>query len=336
MDRRVETMLEAGQVAGKYEIIKPLGAGGEGCVYLAKDGTLSRLVAVKRMGERRDEKPEELEKSEEIEEPEKLEKSEKDTAREVFLAAGEMTGETTGEAVLLEAAFLRDLGHPMLPVVYDLFYEDGWYLVLEYIEGISLHNYIKKTGYVEEEQGRIWAKALLEILEYFHTRKPPVIYRDLKPGNIMVCPDKSLRLVDLGAACLKSYEKDRDLQMALTSGYGAPEQRAGIGGRIYADERSDIYAFGRVLYYMMTGADPGKPPYGHLPVHVYNPLIGESLERVIDKCTREDPGERYQVVEEIRQDLCRQNRCGGNGRRRDFLRHMEKRVWLTQKLKVGL
>lgn len=322
-------MLEAGQMAGKYEIIKPLGAGGEGCVYLAKDGTLSRLVAVKRMEGRRNEKPEE---------------AEKDTVREVFLAAEEITEEaaedmsedTTGEEVLPEAAFLRDLGHPMLPVVYDLFYEDGWYLVLEYIEGISLHNYIKKTGYVEEEQGRIWAKALLEILEYFHTRKPPVIYRDLKPGNIMVCPDKSLRLVDLGAACLKSYEKDRDLQMALTSGYGAPEQRAGIGGHIYADERSDIYALGRVLYYMMTGADPGKPPYGNLPVHVYNPLIGEEMERVIDKCTRENPEERYQVVEEIRQDLSRKNRRGGRGRRRDFLRHMEKRVWLTQKQTEGL
>ncbi len=309
-----ERMLEAGRIVGKYEIVRPLGAGGEGCVYLAEDSVLLRPVALKRIGE----------------------ESTWDAA--VEKGAGNVerkAGNAAEEAVLREAGFLRDLQHPMLPVVYDLFYRDGWYLVMEYIEGVSLHNYIAKTGIVEEEQGRVWAEALLSIMEYLHTRKPPVIYRDLKPENIMVCADKSLRLVDLGAAWRKGYGGDTDGRMALTPGYGAPEQ-FGKGRKAYADERSDIFAFGRVLYYMLTGADPGKPPYGSIPIRVYHPLLGDDLESVIQKCTRESPGERYQMVEEIRRDLSVQGARKRRRRRENFLRHMEKKVWLTQKRTVGL
>lgn len=292
-------MLETGRTVGKYKIIRPLGAGGEGCVYLARDCALSRLTAVKRIG---------------------AEKS----------GAGE-----DGE-IIREAAFLRDLRHSMLPVVYDLLYEDGWYLVMEYIDGISLHNYISKQGGVGEEQGCIWAEALLTILKYLHTRKPPVIYRDLKPDNIIVCRDKKLRLVDLGAACLKGYGESVDKQMALTPEYAAPEQQAAAGGCAYADERSDIYAFGRILYYMLTGADLSRPPYGDLPIGVYDPLLGEGLERMIRKCTREDPGERYQVVEEILRDLRKKDRYKRGCGRRNFVRHIEKRIWLTEKRTEGL
>ncbi len=288
--------METGRILGKYRIISPLGAGGEGNVYLAEDTGLSRFVAVKRIREGRLE---------------------------------------NGEKILREAAFLRDLRHPMLPAVYDLFYEEGWYLVMEYIEGISLHNYIEKQGAVGEGKGRLWAEALLDILTYLHTRKPPVIYRDLKPDNIMVCLDGGLRLVDLGAACPKSYSGSREPVMALTPGYAAPEQYEGIGGRLYADERSDIYAFGRVLYYMLTGADPGKPPYAALPVRAYDPLVGKELEQVILKCTKKVPSERYQVAEEIGRALRSRGSHRGRGRRKDFVLRMEKRVWLTDQCMEG-
>ncbi len=287
-----EKMLEAGRMVGKYEIIRPLGAGGEGSVYLAKDTALFRLAAVKQM--------------------------------------------EAGTEILQEAVFLRDLRHPMLPMVYDLLYENGCYLVMEYIEGVSLHNYIRKRGSVGEEQGSIWAEALLSLLEYLHNRKPPVIYRDLKPDNIIVCPDKRLRLVDLGAAFLKNYGEGARTRMALTPGYGAPEQQAAAGRTVYADERSDIYAFGKVLYYMLTGAEPGRPPYGSLPVSVYDPLAGDDLERVIKKCTRENPDERYQIVEDIRRDLSGRKQGKKVCRRKNFIRHMEKRVWLTEKQTAGL
>lgn len=307
-------MLEAGQMVGKYEIIRPLGAGGEGCVYLARDCVLSRLVAVKHIEDGRF----------------------GNQAADVTRKRGGLGEGVAEETVMEEAGFLRDMRHPMLPVVYDLYYVDGCYLVMEYIEGISLHNYIERKGAAGEEKGRIWAEALLSILAYLHTRKPPVIYRDLKPDNIMVCPDKSLRLVDLGAACLKNCGEGAESQMALTPGYGAPEQWPGKGKTVCADERSDIYAFGRVLYYMLTGADPGKPPYGSLSIRVYNPLLGEDLERVIQKCTKESPGERYQVAEEIRRDLSAQGQRKRRRGQRNFLRHIEKRVWLTEKRMTGL
>lgn len=135
--------------------------------------------------------------------------------------------------------------------------------------------------------------------------------------------------------------------MAVTPGYGAPEQMemryfesGGLAAgtvqphtmtRAYADERSDIYAFGKVLYYMVTGADPAKPPYTALSIRDYRPLLGDALEQIIRKCIREDPAERYQVAGEIRADLERYERRKHCMRRRAFIRMVEKSVWLTEK-----
>lgn len=305
---------------GKYRMIKPLGQGGEGCVWLAEDEGLSRMAAVKRLWDEDEER------------------------------------------IRNEAAFLRDLRHPMLPVVYELFYaqgsvmdiaalqdapraadgesfpclmEEGWYLVMEYIDGISLHKYIETEGILEEGQIRLWAAALLDVLGYLHTRKTPVIYRDLKPDNIMVCRDGSLKLVDFGAAVFRSFGDGREGGMAYTAGYAAPEQRGTGGGCAYADERSDIYAFGKILYYMGTGADPGIPPYTVLPAALYNPLLSEGLERVINRCISEDPGARYQVAGEVLTDIQEQS-LRRIGRRRGFVQYVEKQVYLTEKEGVGL
>ena len=236
----------------------------------------------------------------------------------------------------------------MLPVVYDLVWDDAWYLVMEYIQGITLREYVGRSGYVQEEQACRWTEQLLDILGYLHTRKPPVIYRDLKPDNIMVCPDGHLRLIDFGAADQRDFGTHERGIMAATAGFSAPEQFGKMGDshisgltgrteqgymkqRIYADERSDIYAVGMVLYYMVTAADPGKPPYAGLSIRDYQPLLSDRLERIIRKCTKEEPAGRYQVVEEVRRDL---DRCRGRMRylrRRAFIRGIEKRVWLTEK-----
>lgn len=288
------------QYIGKYEVIRKLGQGSEGSVYLARDEALNRLTAIK---------------------------------------------EVQGE--LGEADLLKWLKHPMLPVVYDLLWDNAWYLVMEYIQGVTLHEYIERNGAVEEERARMWAKQLLDILTYLHTRKPPVIYRDLKPDNIMVCPDGRLRLVDFGAADRRCFGAERRTLMAVTPGYGAPEQmemryfesaiRAAetaqlhAVARVYADERSDIYALGKVLYYMVTGADPAKPPYTSLSIRDYRPLLSEALEQIIRKCIHEDPVERYQVASEIQADLEKCGRRKHRMRRRAFIRIVEKRVWLTEK-----
>ena len=276
---------------GKYTVIRELGQGGEGCVYLARDEDLQRLVAIKeikRIGRDREEE----------------------------------------KRLVKEADFLQQLRHPMLPVVYDLLWEDTWYLVMEYIQGTTLQEYVVRNGYVREGRACAWAEQLLDILEYLHTRKTPVIYRDLKPENIMVCPDGRLKLVDFGAAYRRSFGTDKERGMAATLGYAAPEQLAGQGA--YADERSDIYAFGKVLYYIVTGADPTKPPYTSLPVRDYQPLLSDRLERLVCKCIKDNPRERYQVATEIRRDL---SRCHGRRkhlRRRGFIRVIEKQIWLTE------
>lgn len=286
---------------GKYRIIKVLGQGGEGRVYLAQDDRLNRLVAIKRVWE------------------------------------GSGAAE---KQIKKEAAFLQELQHPMLPVVYDLLWDRSWYLVMEYVQGVSLHKYIEKNGMVSEEQGQIWAEQLLTILHYLHTRKPPVIYQDLKPENIMVCPDGSLRLVDFGAACYHNYSGNGERRGAVSAGYAAPEQMPREGRGVTSDERSDIYAFGKVMYYVLTGADPAYPPYAELPIASYAPAVRGSLERVFRKCMQHDPAKRYQVVEEIRDDLHNgrggRRRAGGRKRKKEFIRKIEKRVFLTEKKSVGL
>lgn len=274
---------------GKYRIVRALGQGGEGGVYLAEDESLGRYVAVKHLWEQ---------------------------------------GES-GESIKAEAAFLRDLRHPMLPVVYELLWEEEWYLVMEYVEGISLHNYIRKQGSVDEAQARLWAAALLDVLDYLHTRETPVIYRDLKPDNIMVCRDGSLKLIDFGAAGLRTFGKESRERMACSAGFAAPEQRGEDGRGFRADERSDLYALGKTLYYMVTGTVSDIASGMAFPASYYNPLLSGELEEVISRCTKEEPEARYQVAGEVMRDLNRKSLQRTGGRGREFVRHIEKQICLT-------
>ncbi|MCM1222134.1 MAG: serine/threonine protein kinase [Lachnospiraceae bacterium] len=268
---------------GKYTVLKLLGSGGEGNVYLARDENLGRMAAVKQIGQN-----------------------------------------------MQEADCLKKLKHPMLPVVYELLQDGAWYLVMEYIQGVTLRDYIVRNGYTQERQTCVWGQQLLDVMGYLHTRKPPVIYRDLKPDNIMVCPDGHLRLIDFGAAAVRNYgAQDKEL-MAATQGYSAPEQFGRKEPGAYADERSDIYAFGKVMYYMLTGADPSKPPYTTLSIRDYQPPVSGRMERIVRKCIEDDPMRRYQMVEEIGKDL---KKCAGRKgrlRHRSFIKAVEKKVWLTE------
>ncbi len=283
-DRAEADNMEAAQTSiGKYTVLKLLGEGGEGNVYLARDEDLQRVVAVKRMGRS-----------------------------------------------LREADYLKTLRHPMLPVVYELLRDEEWYLVMEYMQGVTLRGYIERNGCVCQEQVFLWAEQLLDVTEYLHTRKPPVIYRDFKPDNVMVCTDGQLRLVDFGAAAVKNYGMRAGGVMAATPGYAAPEQFGAQGVQAYADERSDIYSLGRLFYYMMTGVNLAKPPYASLPLHVYQPMVHPRLERIINKCMSGQPEERYQTAEELKSELagCRK----GKGRLycKSFIRAVEKKIWLTE------
>ncbi len=288
----------------RYELCKKIGAGGSGAVYLAWDRHLERFVAVK----------EELRTAE----------------TESFAKDGDFLRE--------EMKMLKALQHPMLPAVYDYFGETEQYLVMEYIPGESLHNFIEREGAVPEGQACQWALQLLNLLSYLHARKPPVIYRDLKPANIILCPDGNLRVVDFGAARQACYDGRRPEHLAGTAGYAAPEQLCGK-----ADERSDLYTLGATLYHMLTGHDPGRPPYGLRPVRSMRPEVSQELEWIVAKCTGAEPVRRYQTAEELRKDLEKRKFSGRKfffrrfgSRKRHVLRRMEKKIWLTEKRNVGL
>ena len=175
----------------------------------------------------------------------------------------------------------------------------------------------------------MWAAALLDVLDYLHSRETPVIYRDLKPDNIMVCRGGNLKLVDFGAAGLRSFGEEDGARMPFSAGFAAPEQRGEDGLGVRADERSDLYALGKTLYYMVTGTVSGASPDTSFPASYYNPLLSEEIEEIIERCTREAPEARYQVAGEVMRDLLR-----GGGRRkgrrgRGFVRHIEKQICLT-------
>ena len=291
----------------KYEIRSPIGEGGTGVVYLAWDKHLECSVAIK------EEK---------------------------------MLGESSISVLKKEMDMLKNLKHPMLPIVLDYFAADKWYLVMEYIKGESLHNYIKKEGKIAEETACEWALQILDLFSYLHGRKPAVIYRDLKPDNIMVCPDSKLRVVDLGAAFCMNYNGSVQDDQAGTMGYAAPEQLNGGGmGMIIdnADERSDIYTFGATLYHMLTGFDPSLPPYGIRPPRCMNPELTAGIEKIVLKCTEKDPVRRYQNVEEIKRDIKRRKYLGrrvyffGFGKKERYvIKKLEKNIWLTEKQTTGL
>ncbi len=242
----------------KYEVLRPLGAGGAGKVYLAWDRHLSRLVVVKE-------------------------------SREEFL--------------LPETELLRELRHPGLPQIYDCFREEeSSYLVMEYIEGMSLRQYLDRYERAPQQQALRWAQELCGILGYLHSRHPAVIYRDLKPENIMVCQDGSLKLIDFGGAIRCAFGGERQGLCVGTAGYCPEEQWRETGGEI----GWDIYALGAVLHEMLTGANPSRPPYERRPIQEYDRSLPGALERIIRISTSRDASERYPSMEAFAQALRRQ------------------------------
>lgn len=307
---------------GKYELLEQIGTGGSGIVYLARDRHLERYVAVK--AEKQPEKSEEA------------------------------------DILKKEMEMLKALRHPMLPAVFDYFQEAERYLVMEYIEGESLHNFIKREGSIAEKQVYEWALQLAELLSYLHAQKPPVLYRDMKPDNIIICPDGKLRVIDFGAALRIHYDSREAEMLAGTVGYAAPEQLAGANGHTTqersagpakfrneygtgADERSDIYTLGATMYHMLTGHNPARPPYGLRPIRCMKPELTRDMERIVEKCTEEEPSKRYQTAEELGNDLKRQRFSGRHyffrevrRKKQYLLRRMEKQIWLTEKAGTGL
>lgn len=248
-------MLKAGTViGGKYKILSVLGRGGMSVVYLAINERANKPWAVKEII-RRDFHRFQVDKK--------------------------------------EIELMKRLSNPHLPSIVDVIEQDGGLLiVMDYVEGRSLEALLLESGAQKEERVIDWGIQLCEVLSYLHRQQPPVVYRDMKPANVMVKPDGTLVLIDLGAAREYKPQSLKDTVSLGTMGYAAPEQYEETG---QSDARTDIYCLGVMLFQLLTGENPH-----HLqPVRGLRPELSEGIETILCKCTRVRKEERYQSCAEL-------------------------------------
>ena len=249
---------------GKYEILKQIGKGGMSIVYLAMDRRLNKQWAVKEI------------------------------SRKGF---GKNHEEVINE-VPRDAEMMKALDHPAIPTIVDIIDHrdsDYIYVVMDYVEGESLDKVLDEYGAQPQDAVIDWAKQICDALGYLHSQKPPIIYRDMKPANIMLKPEGNIKIIDFGIA--REYKEGNlaDTTVLGTKGYASPEH---YGGR-QTDERSDIYTLGMTMHHLLTGVDPRTPDYLYAPIRQWNPELSEGIERIIDKCVSPDPKDRYQNCNEL-------------------------------------
>lgn len=252
---------------GKYEIWKEVGRGGMSIVYLARDNRLNKQWAVKEIKN-----------------------------------DGSKSTQTLLKGLEREANILKNVDHPVLPRIVDIINQDGTiYVVMDFIEGTTISDRLKKEGAQPQELVIEWGLQLASALDYLHNMNPPVIYRDMKPSNVMIKPEGGVKLIDFGTAKEYVIENNADTTALGTRGYAAPEQFGDAQGRgIYnTDARTDIYNLGATLYHIVTGMNPCEPPYEIKPIREWNPALSSGLEKIILKCTQADPNDRYQNCSEL-------------------------------------
>lgn len=256
-------MLEIGSlVDGKYKILNKVGQGGMSVVYLAMNEKANKQWAVKEV--RKD---------------------------------GVLDFEAVKQGLVAETDILKRLSHPNLPSIIDVIDTDeSFIIIMDYIQGNSLNKALEEYGAQPQDKVIEWAKQLCDVLGYLHTRTPPIIYRDMKPANIMLKPDGNVTLIDFGTAREYKEKNLADTTCLGTVGYAAPEQFGGMG---QTDARTDIYCLGATLYHLVTGMNPCEPPYEIKPIREINPNLSGGLERIILKCTQRDPNDRYQSAAEL-------------------------------------
>lgn len=241
-------------IDGKYELKKLIGKGGMSSVYLAEDKRLKKLWAVKALDE----------------------------------------SSYSGGSLPEEVRLLKRLSHPAFPRIVDIIKEDKKiYIVMDYIEGRPLDMVLKEEGPLSARAVRELALQICGAIGYLHRQKPPVIYRDLKPSNLILSPDGNVRIIDLGIAQEKTEIGNRAGSFG-TKGFAAPEQYKG-----FSDERSDIYALGMTMYALLKGNGLG---HGKMKNKDDEDLL-RGLLMIIEKCTRKDPSKRYQSCTCLEENL---------------------------------
>ena len=254
---------------GRYRIVDILGQGGMGSVYRAMDENLGVEVAVK---------------------------------ENLF------TTDEYSRQFRLEAVILASLRHPNLPRVTDHYVieTEGQYLVMDYIEGEDLRQRMERMITISEEDAILVGAAMADALAYLHTRKPPVLHRDIKPGNVKITSEGHVYLVDFGLAKLiQGSQTTTTGARAMTPGYSPPEQY----GTARTDPRSDIYSLGATLYAALTGVIPEDGLARVMdniqltPLRKHNPNISRRLAAAIEKAMEAYPDDRFQTADEFRKAL---------------------------------
>ncbi len=200
---------------------------------------------------------------------------------------------------MAEPNILKKLNHYNLPRIIDIEEtKDYFYIIMDYIEGENLRSVLNQKRRFPENDVVKWAKELASALDYLHSQPIPIIYRDMKPENIMLCPDNSIKLIDFGISKPFDQINPKGKKGPLTARFAAPEQLESG----YTDARSDIYSLGVTLYFLITGRRPDKGEKYH-NIRAIDKNISEGLEYIIAKCTRENPEDRYESAAELLSDL---------------------------------
>ena len=275
---QAESSLKPGvTLQNRYLIQSVLGVGGMGSVYKARDmhfPNVTKLVAVKEIINLAD-----------------------PSMRELVLRTFER-----------EANLLAELNHPSIPKVYDYFTQnDKSFLVMEYIDGKDLEAYLNDTtGLLNEETVVEWAIQLCDVLSYLHNHKPePVIFRDMKPSNVMLDHHNHVRLIDFGIA--RGFQAGQKGTMIGTEGYSPPEQYRGE-----ASPAGDIYALGATVHHLLTRQDPRvEPPFSFSdrPIRKVNPAVSIELEAIINASLNYNPAERFPSAQAMKEALITMRRA---------------------------
>ena len=254
-------------LGGRYIVIKGIAAGGFGVVYLVKDATLKdKYWAMKEMYEQGGD-------------PEIIERSFRE-----------------------EANLLAKLDHPNIPSISHFFTSNKrHYLVMEYIKGETLKEKLKKLSpeeYFSEEEVLEWGITVCDVLDYIHNLPRPIVFRDLKPDNIMINDKGELKLIDFGIARVFEGSGKTTIHALLTKGYAPPEQWMGK-----AEPRSDIYSLGVTLDYLLTKVHPEEQFPNFTPPHELNPGVSPELSKVILKAVQIKIENRYSTIKEMKEEL---------------------------------
>ena len=254
----------------RYRLLQAVGQGGMGAVYVAQDTQLGdRLVAVKEMSMSRL------------------------TPQELPLAV---------EQFKREAHLLASLQHPHLPIIYEYFgAADRWYLVMSFIEGGTLQAYLNSTqgNKLSVNQVVRIGIELCDVLDYLHTHQPQVIFRDLKPSNIMYTPKEQVYLIDFGIARHFKQDQAKDTAYYYSAGYAPPEQY----GQSQTGPRSDIYSLGACLHQMLSGHNPASKPFQFPALQLLDPTIPVPLAQLVAQMLEMNEQQRPASVVEVKEKL---------------------------------